>query len=189
MLQIRAHGRGGQGVVTLAELLAQAAFESGHEAQAFPSFGSERMGAPVMAFCRIDDAPIRTRQPVTHPDVVVICDPTLLHSVEVFAGLRAGGTVIVNSSRPPEALGLASLGGAATTVTTLPAKNLARRVTGSTRSNVVLLAACAYLLGIFAPEVARAVAVRRFPHGRQDELVDAACRWLAEHEQASACVG
>jgi pyruvate ferredoxin oxidoreductase gamma subunit len=71
MFQVRFHGRGGQGVVTAAELLAEAAFTEGRHAQAFPSFGSERMGAPVMSFCRIDDKPIRTHEPVTEPDVLI----------------------------------------------------------------------------------------------------------------------
>src|ERR1700674_4260329 len=78
MFQVRFHGRGGQGVVTAAELLASAAFLQDRYAQAFPSFGSERMGAPVMSFCRIDDKPIRTHEPVTEPDALVIQDPTLL---------------------------------------------------------------------------------------------------------------
>ncbi len=77
MFQVRFHGRGGQGVVTAAELLAAAAFSEGRYAQAFPSFGSERMGAPVMSFCRIDGRPIPTREPVTEPDALVIQDPTL----------------------------------------------------------------------------------------------------------------
>ena len=92
MVQVRIHGRGGQGVVTAAELLSLAAFSDGKQAQAFPSFGSERMGAPVMAFCRIDEQPIRTREAVTNPTVVIVQDPTLLHQVELFAGMAAGGT-------------------------------------------------------------------------------------------------
>ena len=92
MLEIRLHGRGGQGVVTAAELLSVAAFLDGHEAQAFPSFGSERMGAPVMAFCRISDAPIRLREPVTKPDAVIVVDATLLHHVDLFAGCRPTAT-------------------------------------------------------------------------------------------------
>ena len=72
MFQVRLHGRGGQGVVTAAELLASAAFREDRYAQAFPSFGSERMGAPVMLFCRIDDKPIRTREPVTEPDALLV---------------------------------------------------------------------------------------------------------------------
>ena len=109
MLQLRFHGRGGQGVVTSAELLAVAAFIDGRHAQAFPSFGSERMGAPVQAFCRIDDAPIRAHEPVSRPDVLVIQDPTLLHHVDVFAGLAADGFVLLNSRHGAAPLGDAEL--------------------------------------------------------------------------------
>ena len=84
MFQVRFHGRGGQGVVTAAELLASAAFGEDRHAQAFPSFGSERMGAPVMSFCRIDDKPIRTQEPVTEPDALIIQDPMLLHQADLF---------------------------------------------------------------------------------------------------------
>src|SRR5436309_16126498 len=90
VLQVRIHGRGGQGVVTAAELLALAAFVDGRHAQAFPSFGSERTGAPVMAFCRVGDGPIRTREPIVAPDALVIQDPTLLHVPDVFAGFTDG---------------------------------------------------------------------------------------------------
>ena len=107
MFQVRFHGRGGQGVVTAAELLASAAFSEGRYAQAFPSFGSERMGAPVMSFCRIDDKPIRTREPVTEPDALVIQDPTLLHQADVFAGLTPDGYVLINATRGFTELGLA----------------------------------------------------------------------------------
>ena len=92
MFQIRIHGRGGQGVVTGAEMLSIAAFEQGRHAQAFPSFGSERTGAPVVAFCRIAEREIRLREPVMAPDALIIQDPTLLHQVDVFAGLRPDGS-------------------------------------------------------------------------------------------------
>src|SRR5581483_10456113 len=91
MFSVRFHGRGGQGVVTAAELLAAAAFNEGRHAQAFPSFGSERMGAPVMSFCRIDDKPIRTHEPVTEPDALIIQDQTLLHQADLFGGLSKQG--------------------------------------------------------------------------------------------------
>ncbi len=106
MFQIRIHGRGGQGVVTSAELLSVAAFDEGRHAQAFPSFGSERMGAPVMAFCRIDDKPIRLREPVMEPDALIIQDPTLLHQVDVFAGFRRSGYILINTSKSFADLGL-----------------------------------------------------------------------------------
>jgi len=106
MFQVRFHGRGGQGVVTAAELLAEAAFREGRHAQAFPSFGSERMGAPVMSFCRIDDKPIRTHEPVSEPDALIIQDPTLLHQADLFAGLGRDGYMLINSARGLEELGL-----------------------------------------------------------------------------------
>lgn len=106
MMQVRIHGRGGQGVVTAAELLSMAAFADGLHAQAFPSFGSERMGAPVMAFCRIDNQAIRTREAVTHPDVLIVQDPTLLHQVDLFAGLSQEGYVLINSTFSLDELGI-----------------------------------------------------------------------------------
>jgi pyruvate ferredoxin oxidoreductase gamma subunit len=104
---VRFHGRGGQGVVTAAELLASAAFSEDRYAQAFPSFGLERMGAPVMSFCRIDDRPIRTHEPVSEPDALLIQDPTLLHQADVFAGLGPYGYVLVNAAKGFADLGLA----------------------------------------------------------------------------------
>jgi len=109
MFQIRIHGRGGQGVVTATEMLSVAAFEEGRHAQAFPSFGSERTGAPVVAFCRIDDKEIRLREPIMEPDAIIIQDPTLLHQIDVFAGLKPDGYVLINSSHSSEALGLGEL--------------------------------------------------------------------------------
>lgn len=106
MFQIRIHGRGGQGVVTAAEMLSVAAFLEGQHAQAFPSFGSERTGAPVVAFCRIDDREIRLREPIMQPDALIIQDPTLLHQVDVFAGLRRGGYILINTNKDFDALGI-----------------------------------------------------------------------------------
>jgi len=109
MFQIRIHGRGGQGVVTAAEMLSIAAFREGRHAQAFPSFGSERTGAPVVAFCRLDDKEIRLREPVLEPDALIIQDPTLLHQVDVFGGLAREGTVLINTTRSLDHLGLKEL--------------------------------------------------------------------------------
>ena len=106
MFEIRLHGRGGQGVVTAAELLSVAAFDEGKHAQAFPSFGSERMGAPVVSFCRIDDQVIRLREPILQPDALIIQDPTLLHSLDLFSGLNPEGYVLINSTRSFEELGI-----------------------------------------------------------------------------------
>ena len=94
-------------MVTAAEMLSVAAFLEGKYAQAFPSFGSERMGAPVVSFCRLDDKEIRLREPIAAPDAVIIQDPTLLHSVDVFQGLKADGYILINSTRTFEELGIA----------------------------------------------------------------------------------
>ncbi|MCK4729367.1 MAG: pyruvate ferredoxin oxidoreductase subunit gamma [Desulfobacterales bacterium] len=102
MIEIRVHGRGGQGAVTSTELIALAAINEGKYAQAFPSFGPERRGAPVMAFVRIADGPIRTREKVYQPDVVVVLDPTILKIVDVTAGLKRNGMVILNTSKDEE---------------------------------------------------------------------------------------
>lgn len=102
MIEIRVHGRGGQGAVTSTELIALAAISEGKYAQAFPSFGPERRGAPVMSFARISDKPIRTREKVYTPDVVVVLDPTILKIVDVTAGLKRSGMVVLNSPKPEE---------------------------------------------------------------------------------------
>ena len=111
MFAVRFHGRGGQGVVTAAGLLASAASREGRYAQAFPSFGPERTGVPVMSFCRIDDKPIRTHEPVTDPDALLILDPTLPHQADLFAGLKPRGYVLVNAPNGLAGLGLADLAG------------------------------------------------------------------------------
>jgi len=102
--EIRFHGRGGQGAVTAAQLLAKAAFLENKYCQAFPFFGAERRGAPVMAFARIDDKPIRIRTQVYKPDYVVVLDPTLLGVVDVGSGLKEGGTIVVNATEVPVGL-------------------------------------------------------------------------------------
>ena len=110
MFQVRIHGRGGQGVVTAAELLSVAAFTEGRQAQAFPSFGSERTGAPVVALLpHRRPADPHARAGGCEPDALIIQDPTLLHQVDVFAGLAADGYVLINSTRSFVELGLDEL--------------------------------------------------------------------------------
>ncbi len=96
---MRIHGRGGQGAVTLAELVALAAIKEGKYAQSFPAFGPERRGAPVEAFLRVDDEPIRERTGITEPDDICVLDPTLLKTIDVTAGLKNGGTLILNTKK------------------------------------------------------------------------------------------
>lgn len=145
MYQVRIHGRGGQGVVTAAELLAAAAFAGGRHAQAFPSFGSERTGAPVVSYCRLSDRPIRLREPVLRPDAVIVGDPTLLLAVDVLAGLAAGGTVLVNSRRDRRELPLDAV--AADRLAIVPATQLAMAHLGRPVPNAALLGAFAAQTG------------------------------------------
>jgi len=149
MFEVRIHGRGGQGVVTAAEMLSLAAFDEGRYAQAFPSFGSERMGAPVVAFCRIDDHEIRTREPVMEPDALIVQDPTLLHQVDVFGGCRPEGFILINSARSFDELGLSDfvVEFRHERLLTVPASELAREHTGRAVANTALLGGFAALTG------------------------------------------
>ena len=146
MFEVRIHGRGGQGVVTTAELLSVAAFREGRHAQAFPTFGSERTGAPVVGFCRIDDRPIRSHEPIATPDAVIVQDATLIHHPDVLAGLRPDGFLLVNTSRSLSELGLHSIGWV-DRVLTLPATELALARLGRPLPGAVLLGAFAALTG------------------------------------------
>lgn len=134
------HGRGGQGVVTAAELLSVAAFLEGRHAQAFPSFGSERTGAPVVAFCRIADREIRTHAPVARPDAVIVQDATLLGTVPVLDGLRPDGLVIVNSTQDSTL--------EAGRVFVVPATRLALELVGRPVPNAALLGGLAAASGV-----------------------------------------
>ena len=147
MFQVRFHGRGGQGVVTAAETLSIAAFVEGRHAQAFPTFGSERTGAPVVAFCRIADEELRTREPITAPDALVIQDPTLVHQVDLFNGLTADGYVLINSTRGFDELGLTDLleRYGPERMLAVPATDLARKHIGRPIPNAVMLGALAGL--------------------------------------------
>jgi len=98
MIEVRFHGRGGQGAVTAAELLAKAVGYKGKYSQSFPYFGVERRGAPVQSFCRVNDVPIRVHQNVYSPDYVVVLDASLIGTVDLCSGLKEGGTVIVNTN-------------------------------------------------------------------------------------------
>lgn len=162
--QVRLHGRGGQGTVTGAEMLSVAAFEDGLYAQAFPSFGSERMGAPVEAYCRIGRNVIRTREPVSQPDVVIIQDPTLLGQVNLFGGLQGDGYVLLNSV---ENVGDLDLGDAVVGLRrerflSLPATEIAREHLGRTTPNSALLGGFAAMTGVVSIEAVNGAIRHRF---------------------------
>lgn len=181
MLQIRIHGRGGQGVVTAAEMLSLAAFEQGRHAQAFPSFGSERTGAPVVAFCRIDDREIRLREPILAPDVLIVQDPTLLHQIDVFQGLKADGYVLINSQRNFQELGLGELehGHRRERLSTLPATEIALKHLGRPLPNAVLLGGFAALSGLITLEAVAHAIRNRFKGKLADANVAAATEAFA----------
>ena len=147
MFQVRVHGRGGQGVVTAAEILSVAGFIEGKHTQAFPSFGSERMGAPVMAFCRLDQQPIRLREPVSRPDLVMVQDDSLLLHPGVLAGQGSDAWLILNTHARREDLqalpGLQSF--RADRILTLPATEIGREHTGRPLPNAAMLGACTVL--------------------------------------------
>jgi pyruvate ferredoxin oxidoreductase gamma subunit len=149
VFQVRIHGRGGQGVVTAAEMLSIAAFREGRHAQAFPSFGSERTGAPVVAYCRIDDREIRLREPILQPDALIIQDPTLLHQVDVFGGLVPDGYILINTTRTFDALGLGDFvrGFPAEHLCTVNATELALKHVGRPLPNAALLGGFAAVSG------------------------------------------
>ena len=164
MFQVRIHGRGGQGVVTGAEMLSIAAFSGGKHAQAFPSFGSERTGAPVVAFCRIDDHPIRLREPIMAPDALIIQDPTLLHQVDVFSGLKGDGYILINTAKSFDQLGLGDFakGFRPERLLTVPATELALKHVGRPVPNAALLGAFAALGGVISIEAVEAAIGEKF---------------------------
>jgi pyruvate ferredoxin oxidoreductase gamma subunit len=147
LVEIRWHGRGGQGAVTSAELLAKAAIDEGKYAQAFPAFGPERRGAPVVAFNRISDVnPIRVRAGITEPNIVVVLDETVLSVVNVTEGLKSEGCVVVNTKKPASQLktGL----GDHWRLATIDATRIARETLGVPIVNTTMLGALIKASGV-----------------------------------------
>lgn len=165
MIEIRIHGRGGQGVVTGAELLSIAAFDEGRHAQAFPSFGSERMGAPVVSFCRIDDKEIRLREPIQEPDVLIVQDPTLFQALDVFSGLKPDGYVLVNSTRSFQDLGIAGVTGRYPSghVRAVGATEIAVKHVGRPLPNAALLGGFAAMTGQLKLASVEKAIMQKFP--------------------------
>ncbi len=167
MIQIRIHGRGGQGVVTAAELIAIAAFKSGKQAQAFPSFGVERTGAPVESFARVDDKPIITREQIKNPNVLIIQDASLLESIDAAKGANKKTIAIINTAKDKRELKIK-----------LPAKNIhiidaskiALEIIGKNIVNTVILGAFAKITGIVGLESLKQAVKEKFS-GNQD-LID-----------------
>lgn len=184
MKEIRIHGRGGQGNVAAAELLGQAAFSDGKYSQSFPAFGAERTGAPVVAFVRISDRPIRLRSQVYSPDVVIVQDETLLDAVDVLQGLKPDGLLIINTERKTGELGLH----ADARVVTVPATAIALEVLGRNIPNTTLLGAfCAATGDISQHALVEAIGERFGTRGR--EVNAKAVAKAIEHVGANAAIG
>ncbi|OGO19892.1 MAG: pyruvate synthase [Chloroflexi bacterium RBG_16_50_11] len=161
LVEIRWHGRGGQGAVTSTEILAQAAIAEGKYAQAFPSFGPERRGAPVQAFNRIDSRePVRIRADITQPDYVVVLDPSLLGKVNVTSGLKKDGKVIVNTRKTVQEI--QSEFKINYPVATVNATKIAREVLGVPIVNTTMLGAVVKVTGVIDKKSAYAPLEKRF---------------------------
>lgn len=145
MKQIRIHGRGGQGVVTAAELIAIAAFNDGKEAQAFPYFGVERTGAPLESYTRIDDKPISLREQIYNPDILIVQDPTLLDTIDVTKGADNNTLIIINSSKDKKKLKINLL---KNNIYTINATEIALEIIGKNIVNTVILGAFAKITSL-----------------------------------------
>jgi pyruvate ferredoxin oxidoreductase gamma subunit len=151
MIEIRWHGRGGQGAKTAALLLADAAFETGLYVQGFPEYGPERMGAPITAYNRLDEEPIRIHSNIYEPDVVVVVDETLITTVNVMGGLKKGGRIVVNSNRKPELIA-AGFEGFDGEIYAVDAADISMRNLGKNLPNTPLLSVVARLTGVIGEE-------------------------------------
>jgi 2-oxoacid:acceptor oxidoreductase gamma subunit (pyruvate/2-ketoisovalerate family) len=162
ILEVRWHGRGGQGAWTASELLARAAISEGKHIQSFPEFGPERMGAPVTAFTRISTEPIRLHCAVYNPDVVAVLDPTLLKSVNVADGLNEeGGNIIVNTKDEPANV-RKQLGSDRGKLWTVPATEISIKVLGMPITNTAMLGAVARVTGIVSLQSVERMVKGRF---------------------------
>lgn len=162
ILEVRWHGRGGQGAWTASELLARAAISEGKYIQSFPEFGPERMGAPVTAFTRISNEPISLHCAVYDPDVVAVLDPTLLKAVKVSEGLsEEGGNIIVNTRDEPAEI-RKQLGSSKGKLWTVPASEISLKILGMSITNTAMLGAVARVTGIVSMDTIEKMVQGRF---------------------------
>ncbi len=160
MIEVRFHGRGGQGAVTSAELVALSAIEEGKFAQAFPSFGPERRGAPVVAFLRVDSQAIRNREKVYQPNVVVVLDPTVMNITKIDDGLQDGGIIVINTTRSHE--DLRKEYGFKHRLATVDASGIALETLGLPITNTVMLGALVKATGIINADAINGPLAKRF---------------------------
>ncbi len=178
MIQLRFHGRGGQGAVTSAEIVATSAISAGKFAQAFPSFGPERRGAPVVAFARISDEKIMNRTAVLEPDVVIVLDPALIRMVRVAEGLKKDGFLIVNTSKQRE--NIVKYTDFQGTLGLVNANKISLEVIGRAITNMVMLGAFVKTTGLLKPELIEETIKARFGGLLGQKNVDAMKRAVSE---------
>ena len=151
LIEIRWHGRGGQGAKTASLLLADAAFNTGKYIQGFPEYGPERMGAPITAYNRISDTPITVHSNIYEPDYVVVVDDTLLETVNVTAGLKSTGAIVINTTKPADYL-KSVLKGYEGKIYTIDARKVSMECLGKYFPNTPMLAAIVKVTGIMSDE-------------------------------------
>ena len=173
MIEIRWHGRGGQGAKTASLLLADAAFNTGKYIQGFPEYGPERMGAPITAYNRISDKPITIHSNIYEPDYVVVVDDTLLSSVPVTAGLKTEGAIVINTTKTPEEL-KELLKGYEGNIYTIDARKVSIEALGKYFPNTPMLAAIVKVTGIMTDEELLADIKNSFKHkfAKKPEVID-----------------
>jgi len=168
MIEIRIHGRGGQGAVTTGQILAVAAFYDKKESQTFPMFGLERMGAPVAAFVRIDDKPINIRNEIYFPDYVIVLDPTLVDTENVVKGLKKGGKIIINTSKPAGSFKLKG----DFEVHTVDANCIAKDIFGRPIINTIMIGAFVRITGKVSLESLDRAIDEQFAESKGKELAE-----------------
>ncbi len=174
MKEIRFHGRGGQGAAVASTMIADAIFSEGKEVQSFPMFGVERRGAPVAAYIRVDEKPIRVRAEITNPNYVLVLDPTLTEAVDVTAGVGPDGVIIVNSAMSPEELGLKGDFKVITVDGTTIAVDHGLGTRLAPIVNTTMLGAFAKASGVVSLDAVCASIKKYFPKGKNAEAATAA---------------
>jgi len=165
MTQIRIHGRGGQGVVTAAELIAIAAFNDKRQAQAFPSFGVERTGAPIEAFVRLADKPIKTREHVYEPDILIVLDASLLSTIDIAKGSKPNTKLIINTAKNKDKI---KVNINQTNIFAVDATKIALDIIGRNIANTVTLGALAKATGLVSLDGLKAAIKQKFSDKGKD---------------------
>lgn len=175
MIEVRFHGRAGQGMVTASEILARAVNMEGKYSQAFPVFGSEKRGPPVVAFCRIDERPIIIHEEITEPDFVVVADQSVLKSVDVCMGLKKNGLVLVNTNKPAKDLGISAKRVFGIDGTQIAIKNFGKSIV-----NTVMLGAFVKVTGIVKLESVLNALSEKFSEKFSEQVIEANLKTIKE---------